>query len=222
MEMGNNDLRMKYMSLNDDEIISLYDPQELTDEALLIVQEEIKRRNLTVRANNNLEENKRKKWYQYQKNLFGLPTVWSGFIFAFLLMISETQAGSGDEVVISYIIGMFSFLYWLFCVDRFHRALGKLSEGNYKISPNNAVLIHLAPLYNLFWIVYWPNELTKFINKRGNSKMIPGYIIGVLFLISLIIMGFSIALGTFFIYCFTLYIKQKLKDELLIEMPVSP
>lgn len=149
-------------------------------------------------------------------SLSKMPPVWGGFLFALVFLLVELlflgENHSSDIIISLHFISFSGCLFWLACVYQFHKILGELSGYNYPISPRASVGWHFFPLYNIFWIFYWPSELSHFIKIQGFVKILPGGIIGVFILLSLIIYRLlDGALGLSFLFGVTLYMASKFK-----------
>ena len=81
---------------------------------------------------------------------------------------------------------MIGWAYWLYCIYRTHRALAKATNGAHPISPGAAVWFHLIPLYNLYWVFKWPNEMAKTVYNYSYQFM-RGTLDGVFLLVALVI-----------------------------------
>lgn len=80
-------------------------------------------------------------------------------------------------------------LYWLFCVDRLHEILLEATDGQYPITPTRAGLYHFIPVYSLYWVVKWPNEIARFVNRRLPHKRMMIGVPGVLLLVGFLLRG---------------------------------
>jgi len=159
------------------------------------------------------------------------PWVWLGFLFAgafmigeFVVIITEMEEPAANLLLLS--IGLCGFIYWLFCVYRFHKILREMSDGRYSITPGEAVGRHFIPILNLIWIFKWPAEFSQYINGRGRVRMISGNLIGVLLLLSLVLRFVDGAVGLTCLFGVTLYLSAKLRRHMKLvkgmEMPPMP
>jgi len=121
-----------------------------------------------------------------------LPWVWFGFFFVAAFIIEETvmivlelDLNLGTSLLILIALG--GWIYWLFCVHRFHKVLGQISRNQYPIAPGEAVWKHFIPFYNLVWVFRWPAAISDYLNRRGRVKMVSGNLLGVFLLISLFV-----------------------------------
>jgi hypothetical protein len=147
-----------------------------------------------------------------------LPWVWVGYIFAFAFLVGEIlELALGlpqgfDLVLILIAIG--GWIYWLFCVHRFHKILEELSAGRYPIEPSTAVGYHFVPFYNFIWLFKWPAKLAAYLNEHGRVRIVNGNLLGLLLLISALLRLFDGAIGLAAIYTVTLYISSKLRRHI--------
>ena len=160
-----------------------------------------------------------------------LPWVWVGFFFAaaFLLgefapLLSEMTESSANGLLI--LIFLAGFIYWLFCVHRFHKILREMSDGSYGITPGEAVGRHFIPILNLIWIFKWPIAFSEYINSKGRVRMMSGQLIGLFLLICWLLrfVDGSIALACMF--GVALYLSAKLGRHMQLvkgmELPPVP
>src|SRR5437867_11265734 len=99
------------------------------------------------------------------------PWVWFGFVFAvafFVAEFAELLLGLNQEAFkpLFVLIVLAGWIYWLFCVHRFHKILGEMTANRYPIAPGEAVGKHFIPFYNIYWLFAWPLALSNHINSR--------------------------------------------------------
>ncbi len=144
-----------------------------------------------------------------------LPEVRLGLLFAGSLLFADIMGA----VVGDFGLHMFRILvllagvaYWLFCVYRLHRIVNELEPG-YPISPEVAVGLHFPPFFSLFWIFKWPIEMSRFIRRRGATKIVPGGWIGLGIFTSVSIGQAYWGAGLASIFLLTWYLADKLSHE---------
>jgi hypothetical protein len=147
------------------------------------------------------------------------PWVWVGFIFVvafligeFAVVLAETEEGSANAVLTLIAIG--GFIYWLFCIHRFHKILYELSSGTYPVGTSEAVWKHIIPIINIIWIFQWPRDFARYLTERGRVRIISGTLISLLILISLLLRFFDGAIGLACLFGVTLYMSSKLKSHM--------
>ena len=161
------------------------------------------------------------------------PWVWVGFVFAVVFFVIEMfygvlevlQTPPDNLQILNFIlilIGLVSLGYWLFCVHRLHKILGQLSHNRYSISPGEAVIKHFIPILSIIFIFQWPAALSEYINERGRVKMISGYVIGTMLLLSLLLRFVDGAFGTAALFGVTMYVSAKLKKHVKTLSQVTP
>lgn len=149
-----------------------------------------------------------------------LPWVWFGFIFAAAFFVEEFLAvflelDPSVTKLVLIIIGLGGWIYWLFCVGRFHTILDQISRHQYSISNLEAVGKHFIPFYNLAWLFMWPSVLTGYLNRRGRVKIVSGHAMGAILLVSLLTLRFfDGGLGLIGIFSVAMYISHKLRRHL--------
>lgn len=124
-----------------------------------------------------------------------LPWVWFGFFFVAAFIIEETLMVAFDmdesvATVVLILIALAGWIYWLFCVYRFHTILHEISRNQYPITSAEAAWKHIIPFYNLVWIFRWPAAMSEYLNRRERVKMVSGNLIGVVLLVFLLIFRF--------------------------------
>jgi len=118
-----------------------------------------------------------------------LPWVWFGFFFAAAFVIEETlmialelDRDVGKSVLI--LIAIAGWIFWFFCVSRFHQILREMSRNNYPITSFEAVGKHFIPFYNFVWVFRWPAAMSEYLNRRDRVNMVSGNLLGLFLLLS--------------------------------------
>jgi hypothetical protein len=109
------------------------------------------------------------------------------------------------------VLGILSLVYWLICIHRIHKIMAELTNKRYSISPGEAVIKHFIPILSIIFIFQWPNELSTYINERGRVKMISGYAIGAMLLVSFVLRIIDGSFGTAALFGVTMFVSSKLK-----------
>ncbi len=155
------------------------------------------------------------------------PWVWFGFLFAlgflvfeFVVVFTEMDDSTANPILI--LIAAAGFIYWLFCIHRFHKILHELSQGTYAVGTSEAVWKHLIPFLNIIWIFQWPREFSDYLNRRGRVSIISGTLIGLLLLLSLILRLFDGAVGLASLFGVTLYLSAKLRRHMQLVKGIAP
>jgi len=150
------------------------------------------------------------------------PWVWFGFFFVAAFITEETvmlvfQLDQSVANSLLILIGLAGWIYWLFCVSRFHRILGEISRNQYPIAPGEAAWKHFVPFYNLVWIFRWPAAMSDYFNQRERVKMVSGNLLGVFLLLAALTSRFldgGVGLaGTFVV---GMYISAKLRKHVAL------
>ena len=149
-----------------------------------------------------------------------LPWIWFGFFFVAAFIIEETlmvvlelDPGVASSVLI--VIALAGWVYWLFCVSRFHKVLGEISRNQYPIDAGEAAWKHIVPFYNLFWIFRWPSAMSDYLNRRERVKMVSGNLLGLFLLISLLVgRFFDGGIGLTGTFAVGMYISAKLRRHI--------
>jgi hypothetical protein len=155
------------------------------------------------------------------------PWVWFGFVFAIAFLVAEfvelfldlDQQAFQSVFVIIVLSG---WIYWLFCVHRFHKILAEMTRNRYPIQPGEAVGKHFIPFYNFYWLFAWPSTLSSHLNQAGQVSVLPGGLIGFVLLISLLLRYVDGAIGLALTFAVGLYISAKLRKHMKLVKGVPP
>jgi hypothetical protein len=155
------------------------------------------------------------------------PWVWFGFLFALAFLVAEflevgLELDRQSFQFLFILIILAGWIYWLFCVHRFHKILGEMTFNRYPISPGEAVGKHFIPFYNLYWLFGWPSALSKHVNSRGHVRMLPGGVIGFLLLLSILLRYLDGAFGLAVTFGVGLYISAQLRRHMALVKGVAP
>lgn len=155
------------------------------------------------------------------------PWVWFGFIFAFTFLLCEVL-----EVLLELdhktfqaaflIIYLAGWIYWLFCVNRFHTILEEISRNQYPIKGPEAVGKHFIPFFNLWWMFKWPATLSAYLNARGRVRMISGNVLGILLLAAVLLRYVDAAIALALLFSVGMYISAKLQRHIEIIKGLRP
>ncbi len=147
-----------------------------------------------------------------------LPWVWFGFVFPIAFFISELallflELDQSIRLLFIVII-LAGWIYWLFCVHRFHKILEEMSPYGYSIGAGEAVGKHFIPFYNIYWIFAWPSTMSSHLNSREQVQMLPGGLIGLGLLVSILLRYVDGALGLALTFAIGMYISAKLRKHM--------
>jgi hypothetical protein len=66
------------------------------------------------------------------------------------------------------------WFFWLYWVYRVHQAAAAATTEAHAVSAGKAAVLHLVPLYNLYWVFAWPSALLKTCQQTpGQTVKIP-------------------------------------------------
>lgn len=154
------------------------------------------------------------------------PYVWVGFLFAgafllgeFISLLFEDEEAL-DTLLLLIIVG--AWMYWIYCIHRIHRILAELTDYRYPVEPGRAAVRHIFPVYNLFWVFYWPVKLSNYLNARGHVTILSGYLIGAMLLLSLLLRFVDGAIGTAGLFGVTMYMSNKVAKHVEVLKGVDP
>ena len=121
-----------------------------------------------------------------------------------------------------WVIIVAASFYWLYCIHRIHRILAELTNYRYPVEPGRAAARHVFPLYNLFWIIYWPVKLSNYLNARGRVTILSGYLIGAMLLLSVLLRFVDGAISTALLFGVTMYLSNKVAKHVEAVKGVDP
>ena len=154
------------------------------------------------------------------------PYVWVGFLFAGAFLIGETiSVFLEDETALDpalWLIVLVASFYWLYCIHRIHRILAELTNYRYPVEPGRAAVRHILPIYNIFWLVYWPVKLSNYLNARGRVTILSGYLVGAMLLLAVLLRFVDGAIGTAVLFGVTMYISNKVAKHVEAVKGVDP
>jgi hypothetical protein len=220
MATSSDELRRRYRSLSDSELIELHKAGELTEEASSELDKLLSERGIDgtkIEKITSDQLNQQRQEY-LSSSPKPIPKVWIGFVIAGLALAVESTDSPAvyeREFRASTLFLIGGDVYWLFCLYRFHAILKHLSFGTYPISPANAVGFHFIPFYNVYWVFKWPTELVRFLKQNPNGWAIPGWLLGLLFLLSPFVGGVFNSGATFLIliFCLLSYIASEIRRQ---------
>jgi len=118
-----------------------------------------------------------------------LPHLWVGYLLGFATVVAELIDPSLHSPDIATteipIPNLYLFLlmfvggvYWLVCVYRYHVVMQHVPGWKHPISPARAVGFHFIPIYNLYWVFKWPQEIARFVNWRFGQPVMKPQMVG--------------------------------------------
>lgn len=221
MAVSSNELRKRYASFSDSELIELCKTGGLTEKASNELMKLLSERGIEgPRIEEIISDQSNQQRQEYLSTApKAIPKVWIGFVISavgFLAEFLDNAAGFEGRFGTATIFFICGTVYWLFCLHRFHSILKHVSCGAYPISPAAAVGFHFIPFYNLYWVFKWPIEFVRFLKQNENLVALPGWLIGLMLLISLIMARtFDGAMGQALIFGLLSYLGRKLGQQLV-------
>jgi len=225
MDQSIEKLRSRYQSLTDEELVCLVQ-SELTEEALIIAKEELSNREITSDDFENVKRealDRRKAIYE-ELGTPEPPKIWVGFVLVFLLFVGEIihfSVYDDQEVRFSIYATPFivaCLLYYVHMVRRIHDIMNRISVNKYPITTAEALGYHLIPFFNIYWLIRWPTVLSKYASNNSNVTMIPGFVVGILLLLSMIVIRVvDGAIGYLFLFATMAYVTTRVKKIIPIK-----
>lgn len=210
METPNGTFKTPYASLSDPELVELFKGGALSDKDTVEVGKLLLARGFRPAGVGPAFSPK------------PVPRIWIGFVFAAMVLACEfldeglgiREKLGGGKLDLTALAFIFGFMYWLFCIGRFHTIVQRISFSTYPISPAAAVCKNFRPFYNLYWTVEWPIKFIKFV-KSGETWAIPGLLTGMSILAGVILSRvFDRSVGLAVMYCGFPYMASKLRIRL--------
>jgi hypothetical protein len=167
-----------------------------------------------------------------------MPKIWVGYILATVSFVlkwfvfyytampvilldkvtKETMLDvtrTSTYIIITYIGIIACSAYWLYCIYKIHVVLAESTGNEYSITPGRAVVGHLFPFYDIYWLFKWSNEIKLFVNNKMNSNIICKYVPGLLILGGFIwVWAVDGLIGFVVVYATSSYIARGIKHAL--------
>lgn len=150
-----------------------------------------------------------------------LPRMWIGFALAALMLASEfidLNGGPGETGTQPNLVFMLfvlaTWIYWLWCVHRYHDILTSIPGYHHPISPGQAVGRHFFPVYNFYWVFKWPSEIATFVNWRTQTSAMQGWIVGLLVLAGFVMRAVDASIGMAIVFTGGVYISHQIRKAL--------
>ncbi len=129
-----------------------------------------------------------------------LPAVWFGYIlilalcgFAVLQSIDSIAPSVGAFLML--FLGTAASIYWFVCLYQLHRALQRLTNASYPITPWKSVGFHFIPVYGFYWFFKWSNGLIVLTQNEARPKLRKGGM-GLLLFIGFLIISIAYSVVT--------------------------
>jgi hypothetical protein len=123
--------------------------------------------------------------------------------------VLEEESGLWVFVLMGLVVS--PWIYWPYCVKKFHDAIWLVAGYNHPVSPRRAVSLQLLPLANLYWSFYWPSQIAKFVNWRCQAHVMKGWIPGLLIVAAMVISGYLWAYGAVLLFAAGSYISRHMR-----------
>jgi hypothetical protein len=119
-----------------------------------------------------------------------LPQLWVGYLLGFATIVAEFVAASLHPELAKadfpipplylFLVMFVGGVYWLVCVYRYHVVMQHVPAWKHPISPARAVGFHFIPIYNLYWVFKWPQEIARFVNWRFQFPLMKPQMVGLM------------------------------------------
>jgi hypothetical protein len=154
-----------------------------------------------------------------------LPQLWIGYLLGIATIAAELVAvalhpefAKGEQAIppLYLFLAIFvGWVYWLVCVYRYHEVMAHVRDWKHPISPARAAGFHLIPIYNLYWVFKWPQEIARFVNWRLQRPLMKPQMVGLAVFVALIV-RFLIdpGLGLILLFVAASYVSECLRRAL--------
>lgn len=153
-----------------------------------------------------------------------LPKIWIGYLIGFVTLIAENvAAGQHPEIADGTLIvpPLYLFLpafigavYWLVCVYQYHVVMNQMPGWQHPISPGKAVGYHFIPLYNLYWVFKWLQEIARFVNSTLGRPAMKPLLLGGAILMALLLRFLDAGIGMLLLFLVTAQVSAYLRQAL--------
>lgn len=119
-----------------------------------------------------------------------LPQLWIGYLLGMATIVAEIVAvslhpdmakdGLPDSPLYFFLPIFIGFIYWLVCVYKYHVVMQHVPGWKHPISPARAVGFHFIPIYNLYWVFKWPQEIAHFVNWKFQQPLMKPPMVGLM------------------------------------------
>lgn len=158
------------------------------------------------------------------------PQLWIGYLLGVATIVAEVVAVSlhpefaKDEIPIPPLylfLAMFiGGVYWLVCVHRYHVILQHVPGWKHPISPARAVGFHFIPIYNLYWVFKWPQEIARFVNWKFRRPVMKPQMVGLMvFTAVLMRILLDAGFGLILLFVAASYVSASLRRALALPLP---
>ena len=149
-----------------------------------------------------------------------LPPVALGYVFAVLFWVASLfDLQKNPDAYFgpfSFAVHLGSMVFWFFCLHRLHLILKQITDATYPVSPGMAVGFHFIPVLNLWWLVKWPMDFSRFMKADGRVGVLPGLLLGFYLLVSTVLRFLDGGLSIILIMSLGLYLRNRLGSYLMV------
>lgn len=161
-----------------------------------------------------------------------LPQLWIGYVLGFATIIAEFVAASLHPELTKavfpipplylFLVMFVGGVYWLVCVYRYHVVMRYVPGWKHPISPVRAVGFHFIPIYNLYWVFKWPQEIARFVNWRFGQPVMKPQMVGIIVFAAFVLrVLFDPGLGLILLFLAASYVSGCLRRALALP-PMPP
>ena len=160
-----------------------------------------------------------------------LAQLWVGYLLGFATIVAEfaaaalhpemAQAEFPIPPLYLFLVMFVGGVYWLVCVYRYHVVMQHVPGWKHPISPARAVGFHFIPIYNLYWVFKWPQEIARFVNWRFAQPLMKPQMVGLMVFAAFVLrFFFDPGLGLILLFLAASYVSACLRRALAL--PPAP
>lgn len=153
-----------------------------------------------------------------------LPKIWIGYLLGVATLIAEFVAVSlhpemaNGALIIPplylFLPAFIGIVYWCACIYQYHVVMKHIPGWQHPISPAKAVGYHFIPIYNLYWIFKWLQEIAKFVNSSLKAPAMKPLMAGGAILVALLLRFLDPGMGMLLLFLATSYVSRCLRAAL--------
>lgn len=109
--------------------------------------------------------------------------------------------------------------WFAFTAITYHVVMQRVPGWKHPISPAKAVGFHFIPVYFLYWVFKWPQEIAKFVNYKFQRPLMKPQMVGLTLCAAFVIRFFDPGLGLILLFVPTSYLAACLRRALALPPP---
>jgi len=164
-----------------------------------------------------------------------LPKIWIGYVLGIVTLVSELVAVSLHPEIANgalmvpplylFLPAFIGAVYWFACIYQYHVVMSHIPGWRHPISPAKAVGFHFIPIYNVYWIFKWLQEIARFVNSSLKRPAMRPLMAGGAILVALLLRFLDAGMGMLLLFLATSYVSTCLRPAIAAfaaPQPVPP